>query len=211
MTKQAIVSGYRVVFALATIVAMAWQFRHAHNNSDTFTTGNFFSFFTIQSNIIGAVVLLYAALAAPKGATWDLIRTASVLYLTITFFVYGILLSGYQEELQTTLPWVDTVLHRIFPLAILADWFIDPPTTRISFDKARYWLVYPFLYLAYSLIRGPIVDWYPYPFLDPDRAGGYAGIAGYSVAILIGVLLFIGILLWVNDRRTVPVPAAAAR
>jgi hypothetical protein len=210
MTKQAIVSGYRVVFALATIVAMAWQFRHGQDNSDTFTAGNFFSFFTIQSNIIGAFVLLYAVFAAPNGATWDLIRTAGVLYLTITFVVYGLLLSGYQEELQTTLPWVDTVLHRIFPLVILADWFIDPPTTRMSFDKARYWLVYPLLYLAYSLIRGPIVDWYPYPFLNPDKAGGYLGVAGYSVAICLGVLAFVWLMLWFNRRQTEPAPAPAA-
>jgi hypothetical protein len=51
-------------------------------------------------------------------------------------------------------------------------------------------LIYPMLYLVYSLIRGPIVDWYRYPFLDPDEAGGYLGVALYSVGITVGIGLF---------------------
>jgi hypothetical protein len=53
-------------------------------------------------------------------------------------------------------------------------------------------MIYPLAYLAYSLIRGPNVDWYPYPFLDPDEVGGYAGVAAMSIGITI---LFLG-LIW---------------
>jgi hypothetical protein len=37
------------------------------------------------------------------------------------------------------------------------------------------------IYCAYSLIRGPIVHWRPYPFLDPDEAGGYLGLFAWIV------------------------------
>ena len=33
------------------------------------------------------------------------------------------------------------------------------------------WLVYPALYGAYTLIRGPVADWYPYPFIDVSVLG----------------------------------------
>jgi hypothetical protein len=36
----------------------------------------------------------------------------------------------YQEELQITIPWVDTVVHKILPLVMVADWLIAPPRSR---------------------------------------------------------------------------------
>jgi len=54
-------------------------------------------------------------------------------------------------------------------------------------------LVYPVAYGAYSLIRGPIVDWYPYPFLDPQ----VPAIAWASI-FFSGILgLCIGNFLWI--------------
>jgi hypothetical protein len=55
------------------------------------------------------------------------------------------------------------------PVVAVADWIIDWPDRAIPFRKALVWLVYPLLYLAYSIARGLGVDWYPYPFLDPDH------------------------------------------
>ena len=37
--------------------------------------------------------------------------------------------------------------------------------------------------MAYSLIRGPIVNWYPYPFINPTHPGGYWRVLGYSVVL----------------------------
>jgi hypothetical protein len=196
------ISVYRVVFALATLVAMAYQYIDRVDLPD-FRTANFFSFFTIQSNIFAAGVLLYGAFRVQRGSrtpTFDLVRGAAVLYMSITGVVYGLLLSGYQEELQTAIPWVDTVVHRLIPLVMVVDWLIDGPSTRIELRRALVWLAYPMLYLVYSLIRGPIVDWYPYPFLDPDEAGGYLGVFVYSVAIAAGTLLFIWLLVMYGQR-----------
>jgi hypothetical protein len=56
------------------------------------------------------------------------------------------------------------------------------------------WLAFPLAYLGYSLVRGLAVDWYPYPFLDPDESGGYAGVAGYSLDVL-AAFVAVGLLL----------------
>lgn len=56
------------------------------------------------------------------------------------------------------------------------------------------------VYVIYSLIRGPIVDWYPYPFLDPAKAGSYAGIAAYSVGIAIGIFMVIWMTVALANR-----------
>lgn len=97
----------------------------------------------------------------------------------------------------------------IIPLVMVIDWIIDPPQRSFTFRQAAWWLTYPLAVLAYSLIRGPIADWYPYPFLNPDENGGYPGVLATCLVIAAGVLIAIGILVWLSQRRRSPSVAAA--
>ena len=58
---------------------------------------------------------------------------------------------------------------------------------RLTFRRALVWVVFPMAYLAYSLVRGAITGWYPYPFLDP-REHGYTGVLVVSAAVTALVL-----------------------
>jgi len=184
---------YRITFALLTFVAVSGQIVFLVGQG-VFKPANFFSFFTVEGNLFAATVLLVLGLRArpeenPSHAE-DMVRGAAVVYMATVGVVYGLLLSGYTEALQTPLPWVNNVLHRLMPLVLAADWLIRPPAHRISYRQALLWVLYPLLWLAYTLVRGLGVGWYPYPFLDPERGGGYVGVAAYCVAILIGFVLF---------------------
>lgn len=212
MSKREFVRGYRIVFALMTIFAMTYQFIRARGDNEDYRELNFFSFFTIESNIFAAVVFLVAALTFlgdRPTRTFDLIRGAAVAYMALVGVTYGILLSGYQVELQTTIPWVDTIVHKILPIVLVADWLIDPPKNRISFKQAMIWVTYPIVYLAYTLIRGPRVDWWPYPFLNPHHESqGYGVVALYSVGIALGFIAFIWVASFLSRRA--PEEAIAA-
>ena len=61
-------------------------------------------------------------------------------------------------------------------------------------------MVYPALYLVYTLIRGTRVDWYPYPFLDPDAAGGTPGVAVSCVGIALGFAAMSALVAWLSRR-----------
>ena len=185
----------RIAFGVLAIAAIVTQFSIGLDKPG-FKPWNFFSFFTIQSNILAALVLLLTAARTLSG--WavsnrqDLVRGAAVAYMATTGIVYDVLLADIQADLQLTEPWVDWVLHRLMPLVMAADGLLVPPSRALRVRACLVWMAYPLLYLVYSLIRGPIVDWYPYPFLDPDEAGGYAGVAAVSIGIAI---LFAG-LIW---------------
>jgi hypothetical protein len=207
MVGSNLIRGYRLGFvALATIAIIVQGIQGATRDESAaphpFSWGNFFSFFTIQSNIIAIVMLLLLATAWSDARTpqQTLIRGGATAWMMTTGVVYGLLLSGYQEALQTTLPWVDTVLHKVIPLVMVIDWIVDRPQHRLTMRSCLVWMLYPLAYLVYSLIRGPIVDWYPYPFLNPDEAGGYAGVAAYSVGITIGFLGFIWVIVTLANR-----------
>ena len=184
------------MFALLGIAAMAYQVAWSSDRG-TFNAGNFFSFFTIESNLLAAVVLGVGALRDPGGRGWQLFRGAVTLYMTITGVVYNLLLTDAGVGL--TQAWVNDVLHLIVPLAVLADFLLAPPVPPPSYRQALAFLAFPLAYFAYSLIRGSIVDWYPYPFLDVD-AHGYDGVALNAVLLAIGMAALSCLLAWINRR-----------
>ena len=100
--------------------------------------------------------------------------------------IFSLLLSG--ADVQTPIPWVNSVLHYVFPLFIVVDWLVDRSVRPLSLRQGLVFLAYPVAYLWYSLIRGPIVDWYPYPFLDP-RNQGYVQLAVTAVVLLLAMAL----------------------
>ncbi len=161
------------------------------------------NYFTIQSNLIAAAVLLWNAIRPPadrEAMSRDLFRGAAVLYLAITGIVYAMLLSGYNAQFEREMAWANVMLHYIAPLAVLVDWFLVPPSPALTFRRAWVWILYPLLYLTYSLVRGALLDWYPYAFLDPGMVRGYGGVAIFSAVVLIGSLCLIWLLLVVGRR-----------
>jgi hypothetical protein len=210
MTGRTVGSTLRLLMAATVIAAVIAQLINGiSRNTDVV---NFFSFFTIQSNIIGAVAVTTAALATPaaRRSVWlSQLRGAATLYMGITGLIYSLLLSN--ADVQTPLPWVNSVLHYVFPLFIVIDWLIDRSVRPLTFRQGLVFLVYPVLYLAYTLIRGPIVDWYPYPFIDP-RERGYVFVAVMSLFVAVVGLALAWVVCWTSrwdlgrtaDRADVP-------
>jgi hypothetical protein len=158
---------------------------------------NFFSYFTIQSNLIAVAALLWAAATwRGRSPTLDFFRGAATTYMTVTFVVFALLLAD--TDVDTAIVWVDRVLHRVIPIVMMADWLLDPPAARIELRRAWWWLAYPLAWVAYTMVRGAMVGTYPYPFLDPAN-GGYGLVLAYSVAILVGMLLFIWIIVSIGN------------
>ena len=202
MDRRLLLVAYRVGFAALTLVAIAAQAADLAGRG-VLVPANFLSYFTIQSNLIACAVFLIGAARwrAPSSPTWDLVRGQAVLVMTVTLVVFALLLSG--TDVDTALQWVDLVVHRIMPIAVIIDWLVDPPGS-ISFRRSLRWLGYPLVWVAYALVRGALTGWYPYPFLDPAN-GGYATVALYIVAILaFGIALCAVITLvggWAAGRR----------
>jgi hypothetical protein len=191
-----------VRLAIATIATVAMAYQFATSAESSFQKANFFSFFTIQSNILG-VAALFALVLVPRAgrsALFDGARSAAVLYMAITGVVFALLLAGQQEELQTTVSWVDFVVHKLMPVVLVADWLIDPPRHRLPWWTVLAWLSYPFAWFAYTLVRGDIVDWYPYPFVDVSELG-YGGVLGRAAVLTVAFAVAAAALLWLGNRH----------
>jgi hypothetical protein len=187
----------RLLLGFLTLVAIASQLViHVRMGANVV---NFFSYFTNLSNLLAACMLLLTAKTRAPSAWIDRGRAISAMNMAVVGIVFTLLLRS--EDLGALQPWVNFVLHDLMPCVVVLDWLLDPPSTRLGVRELLQFLVFPAAYLAYSLFRGALTGWYPYPFLNPARVGGYGGVAGYAIGITVIFLLVGWTLVAMGNRR----------
>ncbi len=147
------------------------------------------SFFTIQSNILVLVVATTLVLNPERdGRFWRILRLDALLGITITGLVFDTVLIRYVDPTGWQL--VATIgFHYIAPWATLLGWLLFGPRPRIDRSTIAWAFVWPVAWIAYTFIRGALIDWYPYPFLDVQKVGYGAALLATGVVMAIAVLL----------------------
>jgi hypothetical protein len=179
----------RILAAAAIAAAVIGQFAFSLSRvpDAAFFVVNFLSFFTILSNVLSAIALgigaWYCFTRDDDPAWFTLARACVVSYMATTFVVYNLLLRSISLDQGNTVPWSNEILHFWAPLYLVLDWVLAPGRHPIPWK--RFWVILsvPLAWVVYTMIRGPIVDWYPYPFLDPSGRGGLGAVAVYVIAI----------------------------
>lgn len=69
-------------------------------------------------------------------------------------------------------------------------------------------MVFPVLWAIYTIIRGRMVNWYPYFFLNPDLVGGYAAVGIYALGLSVFILLVALATVAVTRLPAIRAPAA---
>lgn len=200
----------RLALASLLLVALTSQLFIGLSRSDL-TVVRFFSYFTVLSNTLAVMMLtLLAAGPGRDEARWfALFRGAVTVYMSVTAIVYAVQLAPGLADIAVPEPWIDWTIHVIGPVALAVDWFVFPPRVELDRNALAIWLVLPAGYLGYSLIRGSMADWYPYPFLNPGEVGGYPGVALWSVAVLFIILGFGYLYRWRANRVVAGEPITA--
>lgn len=221
----------RLITAAAIAAAVVAQLvrtleRTAASGGDVgFVLQNFFSFFTIESNIlagaamlIGIVLLLRTRDGSAEPRWFTVLRLVAVTYMTVTLIVYNLLLRGIELPQGQTVWWSNEILHVVGPLLLIVDWLFAPGRNRLEWNRVWVVVVFPIVWAAYTLIRGPLavdaltgLNWYPYPFLNPGNSeNGYLSVAFYVIlisAIMIGVG---SAAIWVTRRANARWPLRPA-
>lgn len=163
------------------------------------TVIQFFSYFTILTNILVAVcftmLLLQSASARRNFFSRAKVLTAITVYITIVGLVYNLILRKLwnPEGMQLI---ADELLHSVNPVVFVLFWFIFVPKKALQWKDAFPWLIYPFFYCLYILIRGWISGLYPYPFIDVNDLGYYNVLINTGIlflAFFLISLLFVAI------------------
>jgi hypothetical protein len=175
---------------------------------------NLFTFFTILSNILVAAVC--AVLATRPGHRSRLFAVAwldALLAITVTGIVYNTVLIGL-HELQGAELFADRLFHMVSPALFVLGWLLFGPRGLVTARTVVLALAYPLAWLAFTLVRGAIITWYPYPFLLVPTLG-YAQVALNSMLITALFLALASAVYGVDRvvgpaRRRSPVPNLTA-
>ena len=162
----------------------------AEDNSVSQIVISMLGYFTILTNTFAAVVLTILGLL-PNSRIGKVFATPEVFGCVVSSMLwvgigFHLLLSDYwsPDGMEAVSNYLN---HYIVPSALLIVWLVFPPETQIPKRTPLLWEVYPVIYGAYIIIRGEIIDKYPYPFFDIN-------VIGYPKALWHGLVILIVIL-----------------
>ncbi len=160
---------------------------------------DFFSYFTIWSNAAVAVVLTLLVLDSRRDSpVLRAVRLSSLLMISITGLVYGVILSG----VSTLRGWevlANFFIHQAVPLLTVVVFVVAGPRGWINGRVLAGSFVLPILWLVYALVRGVVIGAYPYFFIDVVKLGYGTVALNLTGVLLLG--LVIALVLWAVDRR----------
>jgi hypothetical protein len=156
----------------------------------------YFGYFTIWTNLFVAL-----ALSIPGGPGCSrlhgLCNHPQILACAATSMILvGV---GYHFLLRQIwnpdgLQWfADLLLHYVVPAGFCTYWFRSSPKSSLPWWSPLVWSIYPFLYFCHALVRGMLLDAYPYPFIDVTLIGYLP--ASLNALTLMAAFVIVGIML----------------
>jgi hypothetical protein len=160
------------------------------------------SFFTIQSNLLVLVVAITLVVDPFRdGRFWRVLRLDALLGITITGLVFDTILIRYVDPTGWQL--VATIgFHYVAPWATLLGWLLFGPRPRIDRTTIAWASLWPVAWIVYTFVRGALVDWYPYPFLDVDKVG-YPAALGVTAVVLAVAAALVALFARLDRRPTI--------
>jgi len=191
---------------------------------------NYFAYFTFLANfalfswfVLMGLAILFGIGKLKRFLIKPVIFCGVMLYIILV----GIIFYGILRWQLVPFPWYlwyarlsDFFMHAIAPTsAILLFVYIKKTRvqngnqTALTFKHALLWLVFPLVYFVFSMARGLVIDWFPYPFFDPNWDFIYniplpAWLALTSIALVFCLIFYLaGILtikIWNHNLKSNP-------
>jgi len=168
----------RLAMALALFGSIFWQIsdRVSHN---LFRPAEYFTFFTITSCLLTGIALTIGGLRVlrnqPETRFLTLFRLTMAASMVIVGVIYNALLTDSVDARDIGYDWPvlpNLVLHTYMPILVFLEWLIARTAVPLKLKSVFWVLVYPLTWLAFSIVRGLVTNWYPYWFLNPNEDGG---------------------------------------
>ncbi|SFK03066.1 Pr6Pr family membrane protein [Methylocapsa palsarum] len=196
-------------FALTVQISYNIEEARTNNASVAASVVHFFSYFTMQTNLLVALILTLSFFQPQS--EWFLTRTsvqsAVASYIVIVALVYTLLLRNLWNPQGWRLV-ADRLLHDEIPLLYVLYWIFFMPKGSLTRVDPVLWLIYPLLYFVYILARGAAIGSYPYPFVDVARLG-YREVL-YNATMFLGAFFALGVTFTGLDRAMSGYASSAA-
>lgn len=202
MTYKTTFGSFRVLLGIALLGSVIWQITDRIANN-LFRPLEYFTYLSIDSAIYAGIVLLIsgAMLLSHRAETMrvNVIRLGATVAMIVISAGYHLFLgdaSGSPLDVGYDWPVLpNLIIHSYGPILVTIDYLISVKGPKPKLSKALWILIFPLLWVSYSMIRGSIDDVWPYWFLNPSEVG-VGGVAIYTLGFAIfGLVLGFMLLL----------------
>jgi hypothetical protein len=147
---------------------------------------NAFAFFTIESNLLaGLGSLLLAIRPDRRSQAFAVLRLSGLTAIAVT----GVVFHAVLAQTLDLAGWDavgNELVHTVVPVMTVVGWLAVGPRGLVAARTVWLSLIFPVCWLAFTLIRGAIAHWYPYPFIDVTKLGYFrAAVNCVWVALLL--------------------------
>lgn len=184
------------VAALAVVVQLALVLRSVDVGFETSSDPlgrrivQFFSYFTIQSNILVCVTTAMLAVSPARAdRVFRVLRIAALYGITVTLVVYWVALAPL-VDFSGVAAATNLGLHLVVPVLAIVGWALFGPHEGGGMRSLALSLIWPAAFMVLTVVQGAATGFYPYPFVDIEELG-VARVAVNATIILV-VLLAVG-------------------
>ena len=181
---------FRLAIGVFLLGSVAWQIIN-RIVADRFRPTEYFVFFSIDSSIfagavglVGAWVLLSGKKETERLQTIRLVATVSMIIVGVVY--HALLGDSAVDPADIGYEWPvipNLVIHTWAPIAVAIDYLISVRGSVPKWRKALWVVVYPLVWLTFSVVRGLLDNWWPYWFINPNSEIGVSGMVTYILII----------------------------
>ena len=162
------------LFSWSAIIIQAYIFFRYRTASTLEIVIRFFSYFTVLSNMLVAIVYTVCLLKTTNSLVIFFQKATTLYAVTVYILIVGIVYNTVLRDLwhPTGMQrWIAEVMHAFIPLLFFIYWLLFIAPIPIIWKASFHWLVFPVIYFVIILIRGNLTGYYPYPFFDVTKNG----------------------------------------
>ncbi len=155
---------------------------------------NTFFYFTILSNVLVCVTSAMLAVRFERHSkVFAIFRLFSIVGIIITGIIYNTILAQYAHP-EGIAYYENFMVHVASPILTVIGWLLFGPRLKFRLSVWLGSICIGIAWVAVTLVRGALIHWYPYPFLNVDQIG-YAQTLINTVGIAVFGLILGAIIL----------------
>lgn len=161
-----------ILVGIMGILSFVFNEAFVSNPNFPFHSFTVFKYFTVQSNLVAVVYfcILIGFKLDIKSEKWKNLVGGVMIYTTITFLIFSIILEGLFIETGFTL--IGSIcLHYVNPLLIFGYVVYVRKEVDFQYIDSLIWVIYPILYLVFLVIWGVVTTDFIYPFFQVLEIG----------------------------------------
>jgi hypothetical protein len=191
MNYKGVFGWFRLLLGVALLGSVVWQVTDRIINN-LFRPWDYFGKLSIDSAILAGIVLIISGLYLVNHRSetnrMNVIRLGATVAMIVIGAGYHLLLGdGAIDARDVGYEWPvlpNLIIHTYGPILITLDYILSVKGLKTNFRKALWILVFPYIWVLFSIVRGFTAGEWPYWFLNPAEVGE-TGVALYILGFTI--------------------------